>query len=76
MSNQLRNLRFVVKPLPVEGVRPNEMATSSMRVHPLTYFELDYDPEYVLYNDRLTPSVMSRYIVDSDVARHRGHPRG
>ena len=56
MSEELRDLRFVAKPLPSEGVRPNDMATSTMRVHPLTYFELDYDPEYVLYNHRLTPS--------------------
>ena len=64
MSEELGNLRFVVKPLPVEGVRPNEFASSTMRVHPLTYFELDYDPEYVLYNDRLTPSRLNNATAD------------
>lgn len=64
MSEELRNLRFVVKPLPAQGVRPNDMATSTMRVHPLTYLELDHDPEYTLYNHRLTPARLNNATAD------------
>ena len=27
-----------------------------MAPHPLDYLEMPHDPEYMLYNDRLTPS--------------------
>lgn len=64
MPRDLDNLRFAVKPLPNEGARPVEMATTTMRVHPLTYLELDHDPEYVLYNHRLTPSRLSNATAD------------
>lgn len=64
MSEELRDLRFVVKPLPARGVRPNDMATSTMRVHPLTYLELDHDPEYTLYNHRLTPARLNNATAD------------
>lgn len=64
MSEELRDLRFVVKPLPGEGVRPNDMATSTMKVHPLTYLELDHDPEYTLYNHRLTPARLNNATPD------------
>ena len=64
MSKELHNLRFAAKPLPSEGTRPVEMATTTMRVHPLTYLELDHDPEYVLYNHRLTPSQLSNATAD------------
>ena len=64
MSKELRNLRFVAKPLPVEGARPNEMASSKMKVHPLTYLELAHDPEYVVYADRLTPSWLDNATAD------------
>jgi glycine cleavage system aminomethyltransferase T len=64
MSQELRNVRFVVKPLPEDGTRPNEFATTTMRVHPLTYLELAHDPEYTLYNHRLTPSRLSNATAD------------
>lgn len=54
MHEALRNLRFSVKPLPSEGPRPVELART-MAVHPLTYQELPFDPEYSLYAGRLTP---------------------
>ena len=47
-------LRFVVKALPTEGAPPSEFART-MAPHPLMYQELPHDPEYQLYNDRLTP---------------------
>ncbi|WP_419554858.1 aminomethyltransferase family protein [Candidatus Poriferisodalis sp.] len=48
------SLRFVVKALSTEGVAPSEFART-MAPHPLMYQELPHDPEYQLYNDRLTP---------------------
>ena len=47
MHDSLKKLRFSVVPLPVEGNRPVELART-MAVHPLTYQELPYDPEYSL----------------------------
>ena len=44
MHASLKKLRFSVKPIPVEGDRPLELART-MAVHPLTYQELPYDPE-------------------------------
>lgn len=64
MTRNLDNLRFAAKPLPNEGVRPVEMSGPTMQVHPLTYLELDHDPEYVLYNHRLTPSWLSNATAD------------
>ena len=37
-----------------EGQNPRELART-MPPHPLSYMELPYDPEYTLYNSRLTP---------------------
>lgn len=54
MALTLENLRFVAKPILYEGQRPRELAFT-MRPHPLSYMELPYDPEYTLYNSRLTP---------------------
>ena len=48
MHDALKKLRFSVVPLPVEENRPVELART-MSVHPLTYQELPYDPEYSLY---------------------------
>jgi glycine cleavage system aminomethyltransferase T len=55
--------RFSVKPLPIEGSRPVELARA-MAVHPLTYQELPFDPEYSLYAGRLTPEKMSNATPD------------
>jgi len=63
MHASLKKLRFSVKPIPVEGNRPLELART-MAVHPLTYQELPYDPEYSLYAGRLTPEKMSNATPD------------
>ena len=47
-------LRFVAKALSTEGVPPSELGMS-MAPHPLMYQELAHDPEYQIYNGRLTP---------------------
>lgn len=58
LSPEITSVRFVVKALPNQGARPREFA-HSMAPHPLCYQELPYDPEYTLYNDRLTPEALS-----------------
>ncbi len=54
--------RFAVKPLPGGG-RPNELMRT-MAPHPLIYQELPHDPEYGLYNGRLTPTSLSNATAD------------
>lgn len=54
MSSTLDTVRFVAKAIPNEGQHPRELACT-MHPHPLSYMELPYDPEYKLYNSRLTP---------------------
>ena len=63
MHESLRNLRFSVKPLSSEGTRPVELART-MAVHPLTYQELPYDPEYSIYAGRLTPETLTNATPD------------
>ena len=63
MHASLKKLRFSVKPIPVEGDRPLELART-MAVHPLTYQELPYDPEYSLYAGRLTIEKLSNATPD------------
>ncbi len=47
-------MRYVAKALSTEGVPPSEFGMS-MAPHPLMYQELAHDPEYQIYNGRLTP---------------------
>lgn len=54
MITDLSHTRFAVKAFPSQGERPREL-TRTMPAHPLSYMELPYDPEYTLYNSRLTP---------------------
>ncbi|MGH1482340.1 MAG: aminomethyltransferase family protein [Geminicoccales bacterium] len=63
MHESLKNLRFSVKPLRSEGARPVELART-MAVHPLTYQELPFDPEYSLYAGRLTPETLTNATPD------------
>ncbi len=63
MHPSLQRLRFSIKPLANQGVRPVELART-MAVHPLTYQELPYDPEYSLYAGRLTPETLSNATPD------------
>ena len=82
MHPHLEKVRFSVKALPLESGRPVELART-MAVHPLTYQELPYDPEYSLYCGRLTPEKMSHATADdmywkarqAIIFRHTGeHP--
>ncbi len=82
MHKSLRNLRFSIKPQLQETRRPLEMART-LSVHPLTYQELPYDPEYSQYAGRLTTEKLSNATADEQywktkqevVLRHTGeHP--
>ena len=54
MTVDLSHYRFVAKALLNKGAHPRELART-MPAHPLSYMELPFDPEYTLYNSRLTP---------------------
>jgi len=82
MHKSLRNLRFSIKPQLQETQRPLEMART-LSVHPLTYQELPYDPEYSQYAGRLTTEKLSNATADEQywktkqevILRHTGeHP--
>ena len=82
MHKSLRNIRFSIKPQKVESNRPVELART-MSIHPLTYQELPYDPEYSHYAGRLTTEKLSNASPDEQywktkqeiILRHTGeHP--
>ena len=82
MHKSLKNLRFSIKPQLQETERPLEMART-LSVHPLTYQELPYDPEYSQYAGRLTTEKLSNATADEQywktkqevIFRHTGeHP--
>ena len=54
MHESIVKKRYTIKALPIEGRRPIELS-SIMKPHPLSYMELPFDPEYSLYNNRMTP---------------------
>tara|TARA_Y100000996_G_scaffold44070_1_gene30497 strand:+ start:253 stop:1488 length:1236 start_codon:yes stop_codon:yes gene_type:complete len=78
----LRNIRFSIKPQKQEEKRPIELART-MSVHPLTYQELPFDPEYSHYAGRLTTEKLTNATPDEQywktrkelILRHTGeHP--
>ena len=82
MHKSLKNVRFSIKPQIQEGDRPVELART-MSIHPLTYQELPYDPEYSQYAGRLTTEKLSNASPDEQywktkqeiILRHTGeHP--
>ena len=82
MHKSLKNIRFSIKPQKQEGNRPVELART-MSIHPLTYQELPYDPEYSQYAGRLTTEKLSNASPDEQywktkqelILRHTGeHP--
>ena len=58
MQHDLTYTRFAVKAFPAKGSRPREL-TRTMAPHPLSFQELPFDPEYTLYNNRLTPEYLN-----------------
>ena len=82
MHKTLRNIRFSIKPQKQEEKRPIELART-MSVHPLTYQELPFDPEYSHYAGRLTTEKLTNATTDEQywktrkelILRHTGeHP--
>lgn len=82
MHKSLKNIRFSIKPQKQEDNRPTELART-MSVHPLTYQELPFDPEYSNYAGRLTTEKLTNATPDEQywktrkelILRHTGeHP--
>jgi len=63
MHDDIVKSRYAIKALPAKGVRPHHLA-SGMKVHPLSYLELPFDPEYQLYNNRMTPEHLNNVTDD------------
>lgn len=72
MSDFQRNVRFAVLPLPTDDARPSEFART-MVPHPLVYQELPYDPQYTIYNRRLTAMTMASESAEDAYWRLRRH---
>ena len=63
MSKPEKTIRFAVFPVPSEDARPTEFART-MVPHPLVHQELQYEPEYTIYNRRLTAMTMTNGSAD------------
>ncbi len=63
MHEYLKKVRFSIKPTKLEKGRSLELART-FPVHPLTYQELQYDPEYSQYAGRLTTEKLSNATPD------------
>ena len=63
MKSLIDKYRFTVKPVSLENSNSVELARS-IQVHPLTYQELPYDPEYSNYAGRLTLEKLSNVSPD------------
>ena len=82
MHKYLKNLRFTIKPFIQDQNKPVELART-LAIHPLTYQELPYDPEYSQYAGRLTTEKLNNATPDEQywktrkeiILRHTGeHP--
>ena len=52
--------RYTIKAFDQEGDRPLELSRpGNMKSHPWSYMELPFDPEYELYNNRMTPASLN-----------------
>ena len=58
MHDTLKKVRFSIKPTKLNGGNDVELART-LPIHPLTYQELPYDPEYSHYAGRLTLEKLS-----------------
>jgi len=82
MNSRLQYTRFAAKAFPSRGDRPRELMRT-MAAHPLSFQELPYDPEYTLYNKRLTPESLNHMTDDEMywavrtgvILRHTGNCR-
>ena len=59
------NKRFTIKAFDQTGDRPLELSRpGNMKSHPWSYMELPFDPEYELYNNRMTPASLNNITPD------------
>ena len=58
MSSEPKSTHFAVKAIHSKGTR-SSVLERTMAPHPLSFQELPYDPEYRLYNKRLTPEILN-----------------
>ena len=57
--------RYTIKAFDQEGDRPLELSRpGNMKSHPWSYMELPFDPEYELYNNRMTPASLNNITPD------------
>lgn len=63
MSESRVDVRFAVLPLASDESRPSEFART-MAPHPLVHQELPFDPQYTIYNRRLTAMAMAKVSAD------------
>ena len=65
MHHEITKRRFMIKAIINEGDRPTEIAhPENNGAHPLSYLELPHDPEYSLYNNRMTPEFLNNALPD------------
>jgi aminomethyltransferase len=72
MSNSQANLRFAILPQVSEDAGESEFART-MAPHPLAYQELPHDPQYTIYNRRLTAVAMAKMPADDAYWNLRRH---
>ena len=70
MHKSLKNLRFTIKPFIQDQYKPVELART-LAIHPLTYQELPYDPEYSQYAGRLTTEKLNNATPDEQYWKTR-----
>ena len=57
--------RYTIKAFDQKGDRPLELSRpGNMKSHPWSYMELPFDPEYELYNNRMTPASLNNITPD------------
>ena len=65
MHQEISKRRFVIKGIINKGNRPVELAhPENNSSHPLSFMELPFDPEYTLYNRRMTPEFLNNVSPD------------
>ncbi len=65
MCEDVINKRYTIKAFSQVGDRPVELAhPENMKAHPWSYMELPFDPEYSLYNNRMTPEYLNHLTAD------------
>ncbi len=65
MNEKILKHRYTIKAIENKGKRPVELShPKNMSPHPLSYMELPFDPEYFLYNGRMSPESLNNISPD------------